>query len=99
MFGPARRSGERRAASTRIKQWTRERFTLAPTETILVAEIACTLPGCPPRETVVAFWSADGTRHQFKVFKPLTAVLADDLPYAWLRDTLAVADGFAADCC
>ena len=32
---------------------------------ILVAEVACAVPGCPPIETVIAFWS-DGTAPPFQ---------------------------------
>ena len=56
-------------ALNRIEAWTRARFALAPEEVVLVSELACALPGCPPLETVVAFWTLDKTRHHFKVFK------------------------------
>jgi hypothetical protein len=38
-------------------------------------------------------------RYQFKVFKPLAEVACDDLPPAWLRDALSVAEGIDCDCC
>jgi hypothetical protein len=87
------------AAIDRVKAWTRERFNLSDDIAILVAEIACGLPGCPPLETVVAFWTASGTRHQFKVFKPVAKVIADDLPPTWLKDALAVDEGVGFECC
>jgi nitrate reductase delta subunit len=90
---------EHREAVARVRAWTRERFRLAETETIIVAEVACGLPGCPPLETVVAFWTEDTTRHQFKVFKPVREVTRDDLPFAWLKGSLAVPEGFGCDCC
>ncbi len=83
----------------RIRDWTRERFQLHPEETILVVELACAVPGCPPLETVVAFWTRDGQRHHFKVFKPADQVQLEDLPYAWMKRALAVQEGFACDCC
>lgn len=86
-------------ALEKIRDWTRERFLLQRDETILVTELACAVPGCPPLETVVAFWTADGQRHHFKVFKPCAQVLPGDLPYAWMKRALAVPDGFASDCC
>jgi len=49
-------------------------------------------------ETVIAFWS-DERRHHFKVFKPVAEVVVDDLPYAWLKDALAVQEGVGWDCC
>ncbi len=76
------------AALDRVRAWTRERFRLADALPVVVAEVACGLPGCPPLETVVAFWTEDDRRHQFKLFKPVTEVVSDDLPFAWLKDAL-----------
>src|SRR5262245_13190575 len=87
-------------ALERARAWTRERFVLAPHDTVLVAEIACGVPGCPPLETVVAFWTQGGAqRHQFKVFKPLDAVTLDDFPPAWMKGPLGVDDDAGWDCC
>src|SRR6266481_2506624 len=93
------RSPEHREAQARVRAWTRERFVLTEAATILVTEVACGLPGCPPLETIVAFWTEDTKRHQFKMFKPVREVVRDDLPFAWLKDSLAVPDGFGCDCC
>jgi hypothetical protein len=82
----------------RVREWTRERFTLAADDPILVSEIACGLPGCPPLETVIVFWMGE-TRHHFKFFKPVREIVFDDFPPAWLRPTLVATDGFACDCC
>jgi nitrate reductase delta subunit len=95
----SRKSPEHREALARVREWTRERFKLAEAATILVTEIACGLPGCPPLETVVAFWSEDAKRHHFKIFKPVRDIVMDDLPLAWLKDSLAVPEGFGCDCC
>ena len=99
MLGSLRRSPADLQALEQVRDWTRERFQLGPDDTILVTEIACTVPGCPPLETVVAFWTHGDRRHHFKVFKPAVQVATDDLPYAWMKDGLAVADGFSCDCC
>jgi nitrate reductase delta subunit len=84
-------------ALDRIEEWTRERFALAQDNAILVSEIACGLPGCPPRETVVAFWTQSDRRHQFRIFKPLDQVVESDLPPSWLKNALIALDG--SDCC
>jgi hypothetical protein len=76
------------AARDRVRAWTRERFKLGEALPVVVAEVACGLPGCPPLETVVAFWTEDDRRHQFKLFKPVAEVANDDLPYAWMKDAL-----------
>jgi hypothetical protein len=98
MLAPFKKSAEHRRALERVREWTRERFSLADEATILVSEIACVLPGCPPRETVVAFWT-NGKRYHFKLFKPAAEVVYDDLPFAWLKEALAIAEGFECDCC
>ncbi len=93
----SKRSAAHGAAVSRVQAWTRQRFALADDCTIFVAEVACGLPGCPPVETVIAFWTAPDRRHGFKVFKPIEAVVEDDLPPSWMKDAI-VADE-TADCC
>jgi nitrate reductase delta subunit len=98
MLGSFRDSGPAPQDLERVRAWTRERFALDDEATLLVTEVVCSLPGCPPLETVVAFW-ADGRRHHFKVFKPVAQVQPEDLPYAWMKDGLAVPDAYSCDCC
>jgi nitrate reductase delta subunit len=89
-------------ALARVKDWVRVRFSLPEDAAILVSEVACNLPGCPPLETAVAFWTKDGgqeVRHHFKMFKRAQEVAFDDLPYAWMRDELIVPEGFDCECC
>lgn len=99
MFGSVRKNPAHLQALERVQEWTRERFQLLDDAAILVTEIKCSLPGCPPLETAVAFWTADQTRHHFKVFKPVVEVVNDDLPYAWLMNALATPEGDDFDCC
>ena len=87
------------AALERVQAWTRLRFKLADDAVVLVSEIACGLPGCPPLETVVAFWTQGDTRHQFKVFKPVTDVVTEDIPPAWLKGALLAVDVIECGCC
>jgi nitrate reductase delta subunit len=98
MFAFVRKSPGRLQVIERVTQWTRERFKLPKEAVISVLEIACSLPGCPPLETVVAFWIAE-QRYQFKLFKPVEEMVIGDLPYAWLKDALAVQDGAGWECC
>jgi hypothetical protein len=97
--GFARKGPAHHAALERVRVWVRERFGLPVDDVILVSELACALPGCPPLETVVAFWTETDKRHHFKIFKPLAEVVADDLPPAWLKDALAVPEGGDCECC
>ena len=80
-----------------VQAWTRRRFKLPAQAAVLVSEVACIVPGCPPLETVVAFWTADDRRHQFKLSKPLREVLYDDV--GWLMGSPEAHDGSAWDCC
>jgi hypothetical protein len=84
------------AALERVRDWTRARFALAEDETIMVSEITCAVLGCPPIETHVVFWTAQG-RHHFKVFKPLAEVAEDDLPPAFMKNALVGLEDI--DCC
>jgi hypothetical protein len=86
-------------ALERVREWTRARFKLGDDATILVSEVACGLPGCPPLETVIAFWTAADTRHHFKVFKRVAEVVPDDLPPTWLKDALIAIEGEGLECC
>lgn len=85
------------AAVRQIKAWTRERFGLPDDVSVTVSEIACGLPGCPPVETVVTFWTTPETRHVFKAFKPADAVTLDDLPPSWMKN--AIISGDDPSCC
>jgi len=96
----SRRNPQQRQALRRIKEWTRERFQLAEDETVVVAELACALPGCPPLETVIAFWTGGGTnRHHTKIFKRAVDVVENDLPPRWMKNALIVPEGANCDCC
>jgi nitrate reductase delta subunit len=92
------KSPDRDAALARLRDWTHRRFALADEETVMVSQIACGVPGCPPIETHVVFWTAAG-RHHFKIFKPLIEVGEDDLPPAFMKNALVALEGFDCDCC
>ncbi|MGA8613626.1 MAG: hypothetical protein WB760_18530 [Xanthobacteraceae bacterium] len=92
------RRGADGATLDRVRDWTRARFALTDDETIMVSEVACGVPGCPPVETHIVFWTAAG-RHHFKVFKPLAEVVADDLPPAFMKNALVWAEGLECSCC
>ncbi|HLQ92689.1 MAG TPA: hypothetical protein VK148_21920, partial [Xanthobacteraceae bacterium] len=87
------------AALEAVRGWTRAQFSLPDDDSVLVAEVACGLPGCPPIETVVAFWSDAGERHQFKIFKPVAEVVRDDLPPSWMKPALIVDPESSLSCC
>ena len=94
-----KRSPEHREALRRVKEWTRARFSLPDDAAILVSELACSIPGCPPIETVVAFWTASDRRHHFKVFRPVADVTEDDLPPSWMKEALLYDAMLGCECC
>ena len=98
MFGFGKKGSSDTTASDRVREWTRARFALSGDETVMVSEIACAVPGCPPIETHVVFWTQAG-RHHFKIFKPLAAVVDDDLPPAFMKNTLVWVEGLECSCC
>ena len=85
-------------ALDRLRDWTRARFALADDATIMVADVECGLPGCPPVESHVVFWTALG-RHHFKIFKPVAEVTEADLPPAFMKNAILALDGADWDCC
>ena len=87
------------ADTQRLKAWTRERFRLSEEAASLVSELACGIAGCPPLETVIAFWPEDGQRRHLKIFKPLAEVTPDDLPPWWMKDALIMPDTIDCSCC
>ena len=99
MLRPLKRRAEDVAAIDRVREMTRAGLKLAADTAIMVSEVSCALPGCPPRHTVVAFWTGNATRHQFKVFKPVAEVVEDDLPPPWMKNALIVIEGFGCECC
>ena len=98
MLGFTKKSPVRDAALERLRDWSRARFALGRDETVMVSEMTCTVPGCPPIETHVVFWTAAG-RHHFKIFKPLAEVIEDDLPPAFMKNALIALDGEECACC
>jgi hypothetical protein len=97
LFGQDRHDPDFLAALESVQSWTRRRFKLAQESAVLISEVACRLPGCPPLETVVAFWTEDDKRHQFKLYKPVADVTYDDI--GWLIGSPSSHEGSAWDCC
>jgi nitrate reductase delta subunit len=93
------RSREHLVAIGRVKNWTRKRFSLPDEAVVTVSEVRCALPGCPPVETIVAFWTEGAVRHRLKLFKPVAEVSDDDLPPKWLLNALVDDNDLGCDCC
>lgn len=98
--GPFRRKRDDAVELTRrLKDVVRGHFRLSEDDAIMVSELSCQVPGCPPVETLIAFWCADGQRRHLKIFKPLVDVTPADLPPWWMKNALIHDEAAGIDCC
>jgi predicted transcriptional regulator len=67
------------AASRRVKAWAEALADLAEGDTVMVTELQCTEPGCPPVETVIAILRANAGPVQRKVHKPVREITEADV--------------------
>jgi len=65
-------------ASSRIKEWARAVFAADEDTTIMVSELTCTEPGCPPLETVIAILASNGNR-QYKIHSAMADVTEEQV--------------------
>lgn len=77
LFNPPARPDPARVAQ--LKQWIAGRWGLASGAVILVSELRCPEPGCPPTETVIAVLDSPGVRRQAKIHKPVAEIEERDL--------------------
>jgi hypothetical protein len=77
LFG-GRRSIDR-DQSDRIKIWARETWTLSGEATVMVTELECREPGCPPIETVIAVLEGPGKTRQYKIHKSAAEINRPDV--------------------
>jgi len=56
----------------KVKEWTTSHFTLSINDIVLVSEVNCVEPNCPDYETEIIIVKSQGTRHYYKIRKPLT---------------------------
>lgn len=78
MFAP--RDDARRSAAIRaLKATARTLFEAGEDDAVVVNELQCTEPGCPPIETIVALLRAGTEPRQVKVHKPAVEVNEEDL--------------------
>ena len=85
MFGP-RKDEPKIAAVRALKVMARTFFESGEDDAVVVNELRCTEPGCPPVETVVALLRAGNEPRQVKIHKPVTEVTEENL-------RSAIADG------
>jgi hypothetical protein len=63
----------------RVKEWARACWHLPADTTVMVTELECREPGCPPIETVIALLEGPGRRRQYKIHKPAAEVSRSDV--------------------
>ena len=78
MFAP-RDDARQTAAARALKVIARLLFEAREDDVVVVNELRCTEPGCPPLETVIALLRSGSAPRQVKVHKPVIDVTEDDL--------------------
>ena len=78
MLDQFKRSGGKPQAR-QIKDWIRSDLSLPDQFSILVTELKCSEPGCPPIETVVAILGSGSEQYQQKVHLPIEEVTESDI--------------------
>jgi len=80
MLSNRRRQGEEQIQHTRtIRGWVEELLAPGPDVTVMVSELTCSEPGCPPVETVIALLGGPAGNIQYKIHRPRAAVTRDDV--------------------
>lgn len=62
-----------------IRGWVQSEFRLAPDDTVLVTELRCHEPGCPPVETVIGILRPGHDSLQYKIAKAPGAIGREDV--------------------
>jgi hypothetical protein len=70
------------ATARRIKEWVREQLPGDEEVTILVSELACSEPGCPPIETVIAVFRGREGAVKHTIHRPSAEITRDDVVQA-----------------
>ena len=65
-----------------IQCWVRDRLALAEDTIVMVSELRCSEPGCPPLETVMAVLEGPRQSRQFKVHKSIAEMTQNDVELA-----------------
>jgi hypothetical protein len=63
----------------RIKEWVARRFDLPPDSVVMVSELRCSEPGCPPLETMIAIIDGPGHRRQVTLHKSTGEITMGDV--------------------
>jgi hypothetical protein len=61
-------------ATQQVKTWALDVLQLEEHTSLMVTELRCTEPGCPPIETVIALLKPSHPTHQYKIHKPVADI-------------------------
>lgn len=75
----SRNDSSRADKNRAVKAWTRSALRLHEDVSVLVSELTCTEPGCPPLETVIAVLEEGGVHRQFKVHRALADLSEEEV--------------------
>lgn len=67
------------AEHRRINSFASSHHCSASDTTVIVAELQCTEPGCPPLETAIGVLTGVGPQTQYKVHKAMVEVTHEDV--------------------
>jgi hypothetical protein len=73
-----------------VKRWVAEELRLSPEAVVLVSEVRCSEPGCPPLETILAVMEGPGQRRHAKIHRPLQELERDHVRAQAFRSANAV---------
>lgn len=69
-----------------VKGWVVETLALPDDVTVMVTELRCAEPGCPPLETVIAVMRPGAAPEQRKLHKATADITADDIRSLYAAD-------------
>ncbi|MCU0758015.1 MAG: hypothetical protein MUF07_02290 [Steroidobacteraceae bacterium] len=70
-----------------VRDWTCATLGLGESATVLVTELSCAEPGCPPREVVIAVFAPHAPRRQCRIHCALAELDESRVRAAWLAPT------------
>ncbi len=73
------KAGAQRADTTELRRIVRDELELGDDDTLTISELACPKQGCPPVETVISIFPADGPSYLVRVCKATADVEPFDL--------------------
>jgi hypothetical protein len=74
-------------ALARVREWARELWGLREEDSVVVSELRCSEPGCPPLETVVLIAASDRPTFQHKLHLAASEMRREDLQALYAKES------------